>query len=156
MTDYKHTNGKPLAIYVATSWKNPYIIALKAGLESAARMPEQPDFTVYDFRATGFRWKELGVSDQTDLDLFKTGLESETAISQYHADLEAIDMADTLIMILPCGKSAHIELGMAIAKKKNTAIWFTEYIVEPDLMYLEVDFLTDNFMDLIGWCGVVD
>lgn len=41
--------------------------------------------------------------------------------------------------MLPCGRSAHLELGYAIGKRKRAVVWFPteadELIGEPELMY---------------------
>lgn len=73
----------------------------------------------------------------------------------FEADFAAMKRADTFVMVLPCGKSAHLELGWAAGAGKRTAI-LLEDPVEPELMYLCADYLARNVIDLLGWLGVED
>lgn len=77
------------------------------------------------------------------------------ALDGFSKDFEAMVRADTFVMVLPCGKSAHLELGWAVGAGKRTAI-LLEDPVEPELMYRMVDFLTPSLVDLLGWLGVED
>ena len=77
------------------------------------------------------------------------------AIEGFHADFAALQEADTVVMILPCGKSAHLELGWAVGAGKRTSI-LLEDPIEPELMYGMVDHLATSVMDLLGWLGVED
>lgn len=73
----------------------------------------------------------------------------------FQSDFDAMQRADTFVMVLPCGKSAHLELGWAIGAGKRTAI-LLEDPVEPELMYLCADYLATSVVDLLGWMGVQD
>lgn len=77
------------------------------------------------------------------------------AIEGYTADFAAMTKADTFVLVLPCGKSAHLELGWAVGAGKRTAI-LLEDPVEPELMYRMVDYLAPSMFDLLGWLGVED
>lgn len=77
------------------------------------------------------------------------------AIEGFDADFAAMSKADTFVMVLPCGKSAHLELGWAIGAGKRTAI-LLEDPVEPELMYRMADHLATSVHDLLGWMGVRD
>ena len=82
-------------------------------------------------------------------------IEHPRAIEGFNADFAAMQKADTFVMVLPCGKSAHLELGWAIGAGKRTAI-LLENPVEPELMYRMADHLATSVMDLLGWLGVQD
>lgn len=75
------------------------------------------------------------------------------AVEGFNADFAAMKRADTFVMVLPCGKSAHLELGWAIGAGKRTAI-LLEDPVEPELMYLCADFITPSIDALLAWMGV--
>ncbi len=77
------------------------------------------------------------------------------AIEGFEADFAAMQKADTFVMVLPCGKSAHLELGWAVGAGKRTAI-LLEDPVEPELVYRMVDHLATSVVDLLGWMGVED
>jgi len=122
-------------IYVASSWRNR----------------EQPDAVqsfrelgheVYDFRNPrpgddGFHWSEI------DPDWlawrpapFRDALAHPIARSGFASDFDAMRWADTFVLILPCGRSAHLEAGWAIGAGKPTCIVLHEEKFEPELMYL--------------------
>lgn len=168
--------GKPRYVYVASSWRNPMHTAVCANLHSAG-------INHYDFKnpptGTGFSWKEVRTSqenkashealmeghsitrpvpkgsDWEKLDDYYEMLTHERAVEGFCADFAAMQAADTFVMVLPCGKSAHLELGWAVGQRLNTAI-LAEDPIEPELMYRMVDYISPNIFDLLGWLGVED
>jgi hypothetical protein len=82
-------------------------------------------------------------------------IEHPLALDGFSKDYEAMVRADTFVLVLPCGKSAHLELGWAVGAGKRTAI-LLEDPVEPELMYKMVDYLAPSLFDLLGWLGVED
>lgn len=53
---------------------------------------------------------------------------------QFEADLEALKAADTCVLVLPCGRSAHSEAGWIAGAGKRVIAYMPE-MVEPELMY---------------------
>lgn len=94
-------------------------------------------------------------SDWEDRDEYLRMMQHPRALAGFEADFAAMEKADTFVMVLPCGKSAHLELGWATGAGKRTAI-LLEDPVEPELMYHCADYLARNVMDLLGWLGVED
>jgi hypothetical protein len=154
--------GLPYYVYVASSWRNPMQEAICQILK-AARIPH------YDFKnpegGTGFSWSEVkesstpGIkakgSDWETQDDYLQMLQHPRAVLGFQSDYAAMMRADTFVMVLPCGKSAHLELGWAVGHGKRTAI-LLEDPVEPELMYSMVDYLAPSVVDLLGWLGVED
>lgn len=161
----------PNYVYVASSWRNFMQPAVVATLRAAG-------IDCYDFRnpegGTGFSWREvkseggpgsivpghargIGVkgSDWEAADEYLRMIKHPRAIEGFDADFAAMEKADTFVMILPCGKSAHLELGWAVGAGKRTAI-LLEDPVEPELMYRMVDHISSSLFDLLGWLGVED
>jgi hypothetical protein len=71
--------------------------------------------------------------------------------------MAAMEKADAFVLVLPCGRSAHLELGWAVGAGKRTAILLDPDArdeVTPELMYRMVDFVTPSVYDLLGWLGV--
>ena len=146
---------RPSYVYVASSWRNPYQPAVCAVLKAAG-------IDHYDFRnppeSTAFSWDQVGIpmiAGLTDRDIYLKGLEHPTAQAGFAADFAAMDKADTFVLILPCGKSAHLELGWAVGQGKRTAI-LLEDPIQPELMYRMVDHLSPSVHELLGWLGVED
>jgi len=118
-------------IYVASSWRNdkqPMVVDIL----------RKEKFEVYDFKdSEGFNWSEI------DPD-WKNWSTSEFVIASHHElankgftrDMEALNWCDAGVLVLPCGRSAHLEAGYLIGKSKPVFIWQdrTERL-EPELMY---------------------
>lgn len=82
-------------------------------------------------------------------------IEHPRAIEGFAADFAAMEKADTFVLVLPCNRSAHLELGWAVGQGKRTAV-LLEDPMEPELMYRMVDYLAPSLFDLLGWLGVED
>ncbi len=141
-------------IYVASSWKNPMHTAVVAGIRAAG-------LECYDFKydeGANFHWRETGLpsDDNVSVDEYLAGLEHPRAIEGFASDFGAMGMSDTFVLVLPCGRSAHLELGWACGRGLKTAILLEERVTPPELMYKMVDYLAPTFMDLLGWLGVED
>lgn len=159
----------PGYVYVASSWRCHMQQAVVMTLQAAG-------IPCYDFRnpegGTGFSWSQVKTpdgpesiryphlvkakgSDWESKDEYLRMIAHPRAQVGFEADFAAMQKADTFIMVLPCGKSAHLELGWAVGEKKRTAI-LLENPIEPELMYKMVDHLSPNMMDLLAWLGVED
>lgn len=128
-------DGGPRKIYVASSWRcadHPRVVQLlrDAGHE------------VYDFRNpapgnTGFAWSTidpnwLGWEPQAFADL----LQHPVAQAGFALDKAALDWCDTCVLVLPCGRSAHLEAGYTAGQGKETLFYLSPDRFEPELMYL--------------------
>jgi hypothetical protein len=140
---------------VASSWRNPMQPAVVEVLKAAG-------IDHYDFRnppnGAGFGWEQIGgraFSDTEPKDAFVKMLEHPRAIEGFDADFTAMEKADTFVLVLPCGRSAHLELGWAVGAGKRTAILLDDPCT-PELMYRMVDHLATSVFDLLGWLGVED
>ena len=137
----------PSRIYVASSWRNPHQQNVVSQLRAAGH-------EVYDFRHpapgnTGFAWSNI------DLDWiawtaaeFRDALTHPIAQAGFALDHAAMEWADTFVLVLPCGRSAHLEMGWACGRGKRTAILALGEN-EPELMYLEADRICLDIDELI-------
>lgn len=146
---------KSQSIYVASSWRNPTQGAVVQVLRCAG-------FSVYDFKnppnGTGFHWTEVGLqhnNDESEVSEYLAALENPRSIEGFDSDFDAMKAADIFVLVLPCGRSAHLELGWAVGAGKRTAI-LLEDPCTPELMYKMVDYLAPDMMDLLDWLGVKD
>src|SRR6266508_2922314 len=128
-------------IYLASSWKNSYY-------GSIVDCFDQWSIPCYNFKDdAGFHWSEVK-SDYKITDLkfndYMMMLEHPRAEEGFERDFDNLKSADGLVLILPCGRSAHLELGYMIGVGKPTAIYFKhEPVIQPELMYKMVGLLTD-------------
>ncbi len=121
-------------IYVASSWRNPRQPDVCAFLRSQGH-------EVYDFRNpapgnTGFAWSSIDPDWQNWSPTgFRNGLDHPTAQEGFGYDFDAMKWADQCVLVLPCGRSAHLEAGWCMGKGKPVTI-YAPVPVEPELMYL--------------------
>ena len=114
----------------------------------------------YDFKrdeGARFHWSEVGVNPDVETHAgYAAGLAHPRAIEGFASDFGAMKRADAFVLVLPCGRSAHLELGWAVGTGKRTAILLEDEVTPPELMYKMVDYLAPNMVDLLGWLGVED
>ena len=120
-----------MKVYVAASWRTPQQPEVVQAIRDAGH-------DVYDFRHEGFGWKELDPNwEQWDLATYLKHLHtSARALEGFTRDMDALSAADACVLVLPSGRSAHLEFGYAIGRGKLTIVLFLETPVVPDLMYL--------------------
>lgn len=137
-------------IYLASSWRNPEQPALVALLRELGH-------EVYDFRnprpgCHGFAWSSI---DPEWLAWrpgpFRAALAHPVAEAGFASDFDAMQWADTFVLALPCGRSAHLEAGWAIGAGKPTAILLHEDKFEPELMYLMADLIAIDASEVCDW-----
>lgn len=123
-------------IYVASSWRNDRQPAVVEALRKCGHM-------VYDFKNprpgdNGFHWTEIDGGWQSwTPEQYRDALDHPVAKRGFASDFDAMKWADTFVLVLPCGRSAHLELGWACGQGKQTLILLDD--VEPELMAKMVD-----------------
>ena len=122
-------------IYLASSWRNEHQPDAVAFLRSAGH-------EVYDFRnppggiPDGFRWSELDPNwQQWSAAHYRDALKKPLAQRGFNSDFDGMKWADVGVLLLPCGRSAHLEIGWMAGAGKRTIIW-TQDGEEPELMAL--------------------
>ena len=70
------------------------------------------------------------------------------AEKQFDNDFKALEWADTCVLVLPCGRSAHTEAGWMAGAGKRVVVYIPE-MQEPELMYKLFDQVVGNLDDLI-------
>ena len=136
-------------IYVASSWRN----LLQPTIVSRLR---QAGHEVYDFKnphpgEEEFRWSEIDPHGQDwSVAQYQAALAHPFAELGFARDKLALQIADVTVLVLPCGRSAHLELGYAIGLKQRTAIVMCEPS-QPELMYKLADVICAGLDDLLAW-----
>ena len=136
-------------IYVASSWRNQYYTEVVDKLREAGH-------EVYDFRnppqgTGGFHWSDVDAYYMNwDVAQYRKGLESPKAEQQFANDIEALTWADTCLLVLPCGRSAHTEAGWMAGAGKKVIVYIPE-MQEAELMYKLFDFVTDSLDEVISF-----
>lgn len=133
----------PLKIYIASSWRN----------ETQPKMVEtlrELGHLVYDFRnpqtpdeldsgspssRAGFNWASIDPDWETwSPRAYRDALDDYRAVEGFKLDMAALQWADVVLLLLPCGRSAHLEAGYAAGARK-TVIVYLDGDVLPELMY---------------------
>jgi nucleoside 2-deoxyribosyltransferase len=150
-------------IYVASSWRNDYQPEVVKRLKAEGH-------EVYDFKNPsetrhGFHWSEVDHNWQewTPEQLRASLQTSPIAQEGFDSDWNAMKAADACVMVMPCGRSAHLEAGYFIGANKPCIILLTKS--EPELMYkmataicLDMDEVVAELKKAIAqvWCNNAD
>lgn len=145
-------------IYVASSWRNDLQPEVVAALRATGE-------EVYDFKQprpgdNGFHWSEVGMASYdratnsaVPVDEYLTGIEHPIALAGFASDFDAMEASDTCVLVLPCGRSAHLELGWFVGEGRRTAVLLDDPCT-PELMYRMVDAIVPTLADLLGWVRI--
>ncbi len=138
-----------MKIYVASSWRNMRQPSVVEALGAAG-------FSVYDFRHptpgdNGFSWRQCASESQLkDPRAFRDEvLASAVAQEGFEKDMSALRGADATVLVLPCGRSAHLELGYAAGAGQLTIVLLDDPMSEPELMYLMNSYICTNLDEVI-------
>lgn len=133
-------------IYISSSWKNEHQPKLVEQLRKQGHK-------VYDFRHPNGRndrnvWEGVTASlnlstayQQTILtgDDFDRMLLKKEVRERFTEHFNAMNDADTCVLLLPCGRSSHVEAGYMAGAGKRVFVLDTSTHVTPELMYLTFD-----------------
>ena len=142
-----------MKIYVASSWRNDV-------QPEVVKLLREDGHEVYDFKNpepgdNGFHWSEIDPDwKQWNPTQYKNALMHPLAIDGFKKDFNAMKWADAFVLVQPCGRSAHLELGWAVGSGKPTAMLLSED-VEPELMAKMVDCMSDSMRKIRLWATAV-
>lgn len=137
-------------IYVASSWRN----TVQPQVVEALR---REGFGAYDFRnpngGTGFAWRDVfgGINhDESYPEQFIKALDHPLAEQGFRRDFTAMERAEIFVLVLPCERDAHLELGWAAGVGKETVI-LLDNPCKASLMYRMVDHISPDLPDLLEY-----
>ena len=139
-----------MKIYVASSWRNEHQQYIVDALRKEGH-------EVYDFKHpapgnAGFHWSEIDpIWQGWTTAQYIAALAHEHAKFGFDRDFDAMNAADACVLVLPCGRSAHLEAGwMKGAGKKVIAYIPPDYKMEPELMYKMLDNITNCIQGILA------
>ena len=128
-------------IYIASSWKNTQSVR-----NLACSLREQGHI-VFDFTDMGYRppgldkfvfdakeWAEHSGKNANEVE-YKDFLTWEPTQRAFKSDKAGIDWADVVILLIPSGRSSHLEAGYTVGAGKELYIFGDLPIGEFDAMY---------------------
>jgi hypothetical protein len=135
----EHPTPTVRRIYVASSWRNAHQPAVVETLRAAG-------YQTYDFKNPtvgyhnpdglphGFQWSEIDPDWRSwTPDAYREALAHPLSERGFKSDFDAMQWADTCVLLWPSGRSAHAEAGwMAGSGRRVYVLAFGEN--EPELM----------------------
>ena len=124
-----------MKVYIASSWRNTQQPGVVARLRAEGH-------DVYDFRNPvegdhGFHWSSIDPEWQEwSPEAYVRALQHPVAQAGFAKDMNALRRADAVVLVMPCGRSAHLELGWTVGAGKSTIVLLSDG--EPELMNLMV------------------
>ena len=128
-----------MKVYVASSWNNEVYPEVVAALRRAGH-------DVYDFR-------HQGISDPNPIEMnsekLLNYLDEPKIRTIFKNDMDALVDSDAVVCVLPCGRSAHLELGYGIGAGKRTVLLWHDGDA-PDIMHKAVDTIVFSVEEIPG------
>jgi len=130
-----------MKVYLASSWKNEKLVKeVKRQLEAEGNIVDafcDPSGGRYVFSFD--RLPDVSAKDA------RTVMEEPEVQYAFHEDKAWIDWSEAVVLILPAGKSAHLEAGYAKGQGKHLIIYQEEFpLGDFDVMYGFADLITDD------------
>lgn len=128
-------------IYIAASWKHAeFVRAMANSLRCEGH--QVFDFTDPENRVAGLdkfvfgakQWAEFSGKNPSEIE-YTDFLTWEPTQRAFKSDKAGLDWADMILLILPCGRSAHLEAGYGVGSGKDLIIYGTLPIGEFEAMY---------------------
>lgn len=137
-------------IYLASSWRNPYQMDVLNTLRLYL------DVEIYDFKhpaddVSGFSWKEIDNGyEHWTTDEYIAILNHPISERGFNYDYDAMKNSDGCVLLLPCGRSAHIEAGYFVGANKPLWIFIPDDRTEPELMYKMANGIYHSMIDIMN------
>lgn len=135
----EHPTRTVQRIYVASSWRNEHQPVVVKELRRAG-------FEVYDFKNPtvgyhnpdglphGFQWSEIDPAWETwSPETYREALTHPLSEQGFASDFNAMKWADTCVLLLPSGRSAHSEAGWMAGSGRRVYVLQLDR-QEPELM----------------------
>jgi nucleoside 2-deoxyribosyltransferase len=128
-----------MKIYVASSWQNEVY-------PDVVKVLRQAGHDVYDFRHQGDSYSN---APEMTSDKLLDFLNQPKVRLIFKNDMDALISSDAVVCVLPCGRSAHLELGYGIGAGKRTVLLWHDGDA-PDIMHKAVDTIVFKVDDIPG------
>ncbi len=132
-------------VYLVGSLRNPKIPQIAKELRTHS-------FDVFDdWHCPGPETDEFWQAYEKDRGRsYQEALDAPHAWNVFEFDKKHIDRADVVVLVMPAGRSAHLELGYAKGSGKKAYVLFEEEPERWDVMYRFADGVAMSVEELIG------
>lgn len=130
-------------VYVASSWKNKHMDDVLAALRGRG-------LSVYDFRdpMTAFNWRQVHDAPfPWHRDEVVRALAHPLARRGFKGDTDAMKASRVCVLVLPCGRSAHMEAGWMAGAGRPVFVYMPEP-GEPDSAHIMATSIETTLRDL--------
>ena len=118
-----------MRLYVASSLRNRHYRSIISKIRASGH-------EAYDFGDPPAGTEEFGILPNVLPEGHYEALRGHIGRATFQRDAHALRACDAVVLVLPCGKSAHIEAGFAAGSGKPLAIYLEPHIAqEPEVMY---------------------
>ena len=140
-----------MKVYAASSWRNSYYDGIHQKLEEAGH-------EVYNFkRDSNFHWSEIDENwNNWTPGEYIPMLDHDLAVDGFDNDWEAMYWAEVCVLILPSGRSSHLEAGWFMGQGKPVIILLHEDGFEPELMYKMSRFIVTEYRQVLEVLEAMD
>lgn len=121
---------KSRRIYVIGSLRNPQVVEVANRLEAAGHEVFADWYGAGEIADDSWQAYETARGRT-----YFEALRGPAARNIFEFDKHWLDWADTAVLVLPCGKSGHMEFGRAVGKELDTYVLFDEMPARWDQMY---------------------
>jgi nucleoside 2-deoxyribosyltransferase len=135
-----------LKIYVASSWRNGKHDEVVRSLRDAGH-------EVYDYREEGANHEDFEIDRDYTVEELETLFGRDDVTSVVERDMEQLITSDALVLVMPCGRSAHFEAGVAHGFGKPFFLIWED--AEPEFVYDLADWITYDIQELVDFLNVV-
>ena len=133
-----------MKIYIGGALANPEVVRITKLLQDAGHEAFSEWYTPGPDADVLWRDYELALGYD-----YREALRRPAAQNIFHFDKRYIDASDALVMVLPAGKSAHLELGYAVGRGKRGFIYMPEQPDKWDIMYSYAEAVVYNDAELL-------
>ena len=135
-----------MKLYTASSWRNERYPEIVQQLKEKGH-------EIYNFRDANswFRWEQIDAGWESWENFeFRVALEHPLAQRAFKADFDGMNWADACVLIMPCGRSAHIEAGYMKGKGKPLYILLDGEKPRAELTYSIANGIFENVPGLLS------
>lgn len=128
-------------------------MANRTGIAQVAKAVREAGHTpFYDWimpgEETDTKWQEFSEAMGYT---YRTALASPHAVNVFEFDQRWLDRADAFVLVMPAGRSAHLEAGYMVGRGKPVCILLEEDHSRWDVMYLFAGLVTDDLYEMLDW-----